>query len=516
MNETQRSPCEDALKTLRPALARALEESLLESLRSGKLRTPSSCEDDYRMIVPRDLDELARLAAQSPSTAVDRPKAAAVPRKKKQKPPSKPSAWWFVMRPIIFWGVSMMIVLFFYERFRLEQQPWHEALEKPTTPAVVTDLADVQWKGFAPKLGEPLQPGQLAFESGTVELLFYNGVRSVIEGPADLILMNESQVFCRRGNWSVNVPPSGVGFEIQTPGCTVRDHGTQFYAAIDGKNSEVHVLKGAVEVENGKKVLLKTNQAVKVHPGEILDRMATIADFFVPKTEMRRRSNDYWQRHPFPTLPSPRGGGESGGTSPALSVDFSQENPEGVTLFFGSRENGAFRFTGVNSRIRLKPLGKLSSFTVLINVKVDRITDGISPILMSEGTKPGGIVWNIAPNGTMAFGIRDSRGKGIAETPIVFSRELLGQWTLLGLSVDERRGQVSVYTTGDMVCSLKLSNSGPADLNALDLGNWKLKANVGQLNGAVKSVTVFDRALELHEIRLMTNDRSPSLVISNY
>ena len=486
MNETQRSPCEDALKALRPASTKALEESLLESLRSGKLRNPSSYEDDFRMIGPLDLDELARLATQSPSIAVDRPRPTAPTRKKKRKPPSKPSAQWFVMRPIIFWVVSMAIVLFFYERFRPDQNPLYVTLEKPTTPAVVTDIADVQWKGAAPKLGEPLQPGQLAFESGTVELLFFNGVRSVIEGPADLVLMNEGQVFCRRGNWSVNVPSSGVGFEIQTPGSTIRDLGTQFFAAIDGKNSEVHVLKGAVEVENGKKVLLKTNQAIKVRPGEILDRMTTITDFFVPKTEMRRRSAATQSSTAATPLPT-------------LLVDFSQENPEGVTLYSGSLENGTFRFTDGESRIRLQPLGKISAFTVLIDIKIDKLVSALNPILVAEGSKPGGIVWTISPRGSIIFSLRGRGTSGVFQTPVVFTDELLGEWVQLALAVDEKRA--SIYVNGDIVCSGRLPSRGPLDLNALDIGNWKQKTNVGNLQGAVQSIKVFDYALELHEIR---------------
>jgi len=238
--------------------------------------------------------------------------------------------------------------------------------------------------------------------------------------------------------------------------------------------------------------------------GEILDRIPTIADFFVPKTEMRRRSDESWQRNPPPTHPSLRGRGEGGGTPPILSVDFSQENLEGVTLYSGSRENGAFRFTDAESRIRLQSLGNLSSFTVLIDVKVDQLRGGFNPILMSEQEKSGGILWNIRASGAMVCGFHRTKTSAskTVETPIVFTNELLKEWGRLGLAFDKEAGRMSVYLNGNLICTKKLSNRRTPDLNEVDIGNWRLKTdNVDHLDGAVKNIMVFDRALELNEIR---------------
>ena len=486
-----------ALASLRPATAETLTAKVLarrsEEIHAARQGALSAVDVLFGDEYGEEKKRLARQALEYVlANAPKQTEPATVQTRKKEPPP------WVIklFNSLQLVGFLVLAVAVVYVNW---PQPKQSLLvdipEKPTTPAVITDLADVQWKGNALKLGEPMPRGEaLSFDSGTVELLFFNGVRSVIEGPADVILMNERQVFCRQGNWSVTVPPSGIGFEIQTPGATIRDLGTQFYATIDGKNSDVHVLKGAVEVENGKKVLLKTNQAVKVRPGELLDRMTTVADFFVPKTEMRRRSNDDRQRNP-PSVAATQ--------LPILSIDFAKENPEGATLYSGAQENGTFQFTDAESRIRLRAMGSLSSFTVLLTVKVDRLKGGFNPILMSEGVKQGGLVWNVTQSGAMGFGVRGQslRSKGTFETPIVFTRELLGQWVQLGFSVDEKRGRMSIYVNGDPVCSAKLSNNVPVTLNQLDVGNWKHKDNVGQLDGAVERIQVFDRALELHEIR---------------
>jgi len=506
MNETELLPCEDELRTLRPASMEKLEDWIIESVRLEDLySTRQKAVDAVNVLFGAEFDEdrklIARILLEDVlKNAPHHPEPSAVQPREKETSllPSK----FYNTFPFVGFLVLAIAVIYANWQKTPDWTPF-DTPEKPTTPAVVIDMADVQWTGESPKLGEPLQPGQLAFESGTVELLFFNGVRSVIEGPAELTLLNEGRVFCGQGKWSVTVPPSGIGFEIQTPHSTIRDLGTQFYAAVDEKNCDVHVLKGKVELKDGggKKTVFKANQAVSTRAGEILDRMGSVAEFFVPKNEMRRRSGDYWQRNP---VPSPRGGG----MGPTFSVDFSQENPEGVTLFSVKRVPGRSpeqtvpRFVERNSRIRLKSLGKLSAFTVLVDIKINRLSGESNPILMSEGTKQGGLVWNITPKGAMIFGLRGrtSQGNKMFVSPIVVTKESLKQWMQLGLSVNER-GRMSVYINGDMVCSAKLPNVEAVDLSELDLGNWKLKENIGQLDGTVESVTVFDSALEWHEIR---------------
>jgi len=501
MDATGLSPFERELATFLPSPADALEKAIIESLRLRAARRMENARQIERIWEEEPIlfelsdahkEQIALIKWEDvvPNISERSEPPTIQPRKK------EPSPWAAKLSKLLpYIGFLVLAVAVVHFQWQEQQQTLLEVSEKPTTPAVMTDLADVQWKGTAPKLGEPLQPGQLAFESGTVELLFYNGVRSVIEGPADLILMNQGQVFCRRGNWSVTVPPSGVGFEIQTPGGTIRDLGTQFFASIDGKNCDVHVVKGAVEVENGREMVLKTNQAVRVRGSEILDRIPSVADLFVAKTEMRRRS--------AATLPP-----TAATQSPALSVDFSQKNPEGVTLYSGSRENGAFRFMDAESRIRLQPLGKLSSFTVLIGIRIDRLNSGLNPILTAEGSKPGGLVWHITPQGTMVFGLlrRAGRESQMFETPVVFTEDDLNEWGQIALSVDEHRGRMSVFFNGDPIGYGKLLNSAPLDLSKLDIGNWKpntgQKSGFRQLDGAVESITVFDRALDSYELRM--------------
>ena len=125
--------------------------------------------------------------------------------------------------------------------------------------------------------------------------------------------------------------------------------------------------------------------------------------------------------------------------------------------------------------------------------------------MMSEGSKPGGLVWSITPTGAITFDIRQSTAKRrLFGTPVVFTNELLGQWVQLGLCVDEAKSEMNVYVNGDKIYVAKLSKMDSVDLNTLDVGSWKLENNVGKLKGAIGNIVVFDRALELQKIRNFT------------
>ena len=163
-----------------------------------------------------------------------------------------------------------------------------------------------------------------------------------------------------------------------------------------------------------------------------------------------------------------------------------------------SIDNATQKFDEQNFRNRMNSIGKLSSFTVLVTIKVENLTGVYNPVLMSQGTKRSGLVWNMTRRGSMIFGLL---GIGTYETPIVFTGDALGEWTQIGLSIDNAKNLAGVYVNGDLIGSGKISNFTPVDFGKLEIGNWKLKDNAWQPNGAIESIMIFDRVLEMTEIR---------------
>jgi hypothetical protein len=106
-----------------------------------------------------------------------------------------------------------------------------------------------------PQLGEEFEAGRkLVLKSGLAEVIFENGARSVLEGPATLEVRSRTSAILSRGKIAVTAEtPSARGFEVQTPGMRYTDLGTEFGVLVaQNGEQEVHVFRGTVQAEADK------------------------------------------------------------------------------------------------------------------------------------------------------------------------------------------------------------------------------------------------------------------------
>jgi ferric-dicitrate binding protein FerR (iron transport regulator) len=84
-------------------------------------------------------------------------------------------------------------------------------------------------------------------EQGSMELSFSNGVRSVVNGPAEFTLLDDDVLEMKRGVGWFQVPQQAIGFRVITESLEVVDLGTEFGVLAGAQiRDEVHVLKGKV------------------------------------------------------------------------------------------------------------------------------------------------------------------------------------------------------------------------------------------------------------------------------
>ncbi|GAA5495846.1 hypothetical protein Rhal01_02025 [Rubritalea halochordaticola] len=118
--------------------------------------------------------------------------------------------------------------------------------------------------------GMQLEVGsRLQLQQGTVELLFGNGVKSVVMAPADMILLKGNHLQLNKGRAWFEVSQGAEGFTVLTKELKVVDLGTQFGVLADHvKYDEVHVFKGKVQVETLKEgaeaEIIKAGEARKL------------------------------------------------------------------------------------------------------------------------------------------------------------------------------------------------------------------------------------------------------------
>ena len=90
--------------------------------------------------------------------------------------------------------------------------------------------------------------GPFALAKGRLSLALFNGVSLHLEGPAELDLVSDERIVCRRGRLRVFVPPGAEGFVVETPGAVVTDLGTEFGVEVGGGATEVVVYRGQAEI----------------------------------------------------------------------------------------------------------------------------------------------------------------------------------------------------------------------------------------------------------------------------
>jgi hypothetical protein len=127
--------------------------------------------------------------------------------------------------------------------------------------------------------GDNLMTGSTTrLSQGRAELTFRNGVRTVIEAPAEWTMVDDSRLDLRRGSAWVEVPPLATGFQVFTPNLEITDLGTEFGVLVEeDRHDEVHVFSGVVEArrrasaETPRRVRLTAGSAAAATPLPLLE-----------------------------------------------------------------------------------------------------------------------------------------------------------------------------------------------------------------------------------------------------
>lgn len=128
------------------------------------------------------------------------------------------------------------------------QAPRHKLVGIRTAAGSLLRVADGEvFSGDSLEFGRKLMIGQ-----GVARLSFRSGVDAIVEGPATLTVVHAGKIELAGGGSWFHVPPDARGFEVDCPGFTVTDLGTEFGVDLrEDLAAQVHVLKGEVEAKAG-------------------------------------------------------------------------------------------------------------------------------------------------------------------------------------------------------------------------------------------------------------------------
>ncbi|MEM7143643.1 MAG: FecR domain-containing protein [Verrucomicrobiota bacterium] len=108
---------------------------------------------------------------------------------------------------------------------------------------------DASWRGETPVLNASMAVGPYELDRGSVDLLFAEGARVSVSGPARFELRSARHIHLDSGNLVAQISDEALGFIVTSPQSEVVDLGTEFGLSVDKTGrTDVHVLDGLVEV----------------------------------------------------------------------------------------------------------------------------------------------------------------------------------------------------------------------------------------------------------------------------
>lgn len=369
--------------------------------------------------------------------------------------------------------------------------------------------------------GTTLKPGLLEISAGILQVELYSGVSLILEGPANIDIVDEMNVVCLNGQLRANVPPQAIGFKVKAKDYDVVDLGTEFSVSVDQQTGRSDFLVHDGEIELYKKdqrlSLLQKGQGVGYENGEVRPHSIQTTSFSnIDSLDQKQGNRRFleWQRHAQSMRQS---------EDVALFYDFEVTESWARTLQNKSplqqpglngaivgcqwtqgrwKEKGALDYKSISDRVRLNLQGEFDSVTFSAWVKIDSFDRWLSSLFLTDGWDRNEMHWQLSDKGEIILGI-NAPGIGNTFSPPVITPEHLGQWLYIVTVVDQGDNKVLHYLNGTKVHERLFGNNFKAQFGNVELGNWKSNASrdaIRSLNGRMDEFILFKRALSSEEI----------------
>jgi len=419
--------------------------------------------------------------------------------------------------------------------------------------AIVTRLVDVKWKaGLQPlHIGDALQPGEFAIETGHAQIEFFSGATVIVEGPASLQLHSASLAHVRSGRLRAMVPPAARGFSLQVDDLKVVDLGTEFALSVSSEEASIQVFDGEVELHQPaqKKRLLTAGQALTRTAGGKYIKAATTPQKFVDISGLASRANGQntarfqrWKDWSAELRQDPQlllyyafDQPQTSQRRLPCSITPVQRDLDGAIVganYVSGRwaSKAALEFKQPADRVRVNVPGEHGSLTFSCWVKIDSLDRWYNSLFLTDEYNQGEPHWQILDTGQLFFSVRskpdhDGKGKplhGATHHPVLsppfWKPSMSGKWLHLATTYNAANGATSHYLNGQPLHTekiprklvVKTTRIGPATL-----GNWSSPTRpeagfaIRNLNGSIDEFAVFSAALTPAKIKEIYEHGAP-------
>ena len=406
--------------------------------------------------------------------------------------------------------------------------------------ALLNRTVNARWQPAdrAPRLGAPLEPGRLRLVSGLAQVVFYNGARVVLEGPAELEILSSSEAVCTAGRLTAEVPPQARGFRVSTPRMEVTDLGTAFGLQVAADRADLHVFTGHVEftsagvtnrdVPAGRGAVVEgaaPPRSIEADPGRfasLFDLQARSVAADAQRYDQWRAANRRWNRDPALRVHLDFEQGGAGVWRLPDSRSAAGDLPDAAVVGCQWTEGRwatkpALEFRGVSDRVRLQIPGGADSVTLAAWVRVQGLDRQINSLFMADGFAPGTLHWVARNDGVLGLTVIGAKGAHqILTSPPVLTVDQLGLWTHVAVVLDGRARTAFHYVNGQQVSRHAVRIGPPYRFGPTEIGNWNSVGFRGDdpflvrnFSGVLDQFLLFGRALSAAEVSALYEDGRP-------
>ncbi|QDT68848.1 FecR protein [Planctomycetes bacterium MalM25] len=415
--------------------------------------------------------------------------------------------------------------------------------------AVLSRAVDVEWSEgeLSHAEGVAVPASKIAFDSGVMQLEFYSGAVAVIEGPAEIDVIDAMSARLHSGKLRARVPPQARGFTVHTSDGEVVDLGTEFAIDLgaDREWGELHVIDGEVRFDP----VQETGHASRqVFGGEAMrlgsdphgehgvelttDRFIGTAEIEKISRQRKTKRHRRWRQWRSEFLADPDLVAWYGySPEPEWSRTLRNYAPQGSDdshgVLVGCQwgpgrwpNQRALRFRNASHRVSVNLPGQHESITLATWAYLDKLHPTNQVALMHADTlQPRLIHWTLdrVPSGALLHFSESSTPQRGEVRRLHYSskrgaiqNEDAGSWLHFALVYDADLKRVTHYCNGEVVGWAPIIEVRPIEIGVADIGNWPYKYwakgtefETRNLMGRIDEFVVVGRAMSGSELAEM-------------
>ena len=403
--------------------------------------------------------------------------------------------------------------------------------------AVVASQADVLWESPIVLSGAVLPRGEHHIKSGVMHLELFSGVQLVIEGDTEFIIDSPMVVKLNKGSVRAYVPDAAHGFQVVTAAGEIIDYGTEFSVHVDGSTTDFTVLDGEIGLLRDKEPELRFSQGESLRvrqaiaqPEELEVPVRVVSSSAVARAVQDKISSreeawgvalQEWLRDDRLVACYRCSGDSQSRTLDNLARGTSKASTAAVVgaAVCANRwghAGQAYDYTRYGSRARVAMPDEMDNLSMVCWVRINSLSNLFNSLFLTDGHDEGKPHWQIQKDGRIFFSVKHPHRKGtswrqtVFYSPDIWRDEMSGEWNMLAVTYDRRRGEVAHYLNGKQVSMETIPEHATVPvvhIGSASIANWAdpmyrtdEEFTCRNLNGAIDEFLIFDGALTASDV----------------